>query len=119
MAYSIEMNVSDTIMGTAKVDYNTFCEGNQISATPNFGYHFVQWSDGNTDAIRTLELTQDTILTAEFTQSFSGPCGDNLYWSYDEDTKTISITGSGEMYDYTKSTQPWLLFRRNQRGYHI
>ena len=23
----------------------------------------------------------------------------------------ISITGSGEMYDYTKSTQPWLLFK--------
>ena len=109
--YSIEVYVNDTIMGSAKVDYNTFCEGNQISATPNIGYHFVQWSDGNTDAIRTLELTQDTILTAEFAQSFSGKCGDNLYWSYDETAKTISITGSGEMYDYTKSTQPWLLFK--------
>ena len=98
-------------MGTANVDYNTFCEGNQISAKPNFGYHFVQWSDGNTDAIRTLELTQDTILTAEFAQSFFGQCGDNLYWSYDEKAKTISITGSGKMYDYTATTQPWLLFK--------
>ena len=111
LAYSIEVNVNDTIMGTAKVDYNTFCEGNQISATPNFGYHFVQWSDGNTDTIRTLVLTQDTILTAEFAQSFSGQCGDNLYWSYDETTKTVSITGSGKMYDYTADTQPWLLFK--------
>ena len=98
-------------MGTANVDYNTFCEGNQISATPNVGYHFVQWSDGNTDAIRTLELTQDTILTAEFAQPFSGQCGDDLYWSYDETAKTISITGSGKMYDYTATTQPWLLFK--------
>ena len=64
--YSIEVDVSDSIMGTAKVNYNTFCEGNQISATPNFGYHFVQWSDGATDNPRTLVLTQDTILTAEF-----------------------------------------------------
>ena len=111
LAYSIELNVNDTIMGSAKVDYNTFCEGNQISATPNVGYHFVQWSDGNTDAIRTLELTQDTILTAEFAQSFFGQCGDNLYWSYDETAKTISITGSGKMYDYTATTQPWLLFK--------
>ena len=111
LEYSIEVDVNDTIMGTTKVDYNTFCEGNQISATPNIGYHFVQWSDGNTDAIRTLELTQDTILTAEFAQSFFGQCGDNLYWSYDETAKTISITGSGEMYDYTASTQPWLLFK--------
>ena len=111
LEYSIEVYVNDTIMGSAKVDYNTFCEGNQISATPNVGYHFVQWSDGNTDAIRTLELTQDTILIAEFAQSFSGQCGDDLYWNYDEIAKTISITGSGKMYDYTASTQPWLLFK--------
>ena len=52
-------------MGTAKVDINSAC-GNQISATPNFGYHLVQWSDGNTDNPRSLVLTQDTILTAEF-----------------------------------------------------
>ena len=111
LEYSIEVYVNDTIMGTANVDYNTFCEGNQISATPNIGYHFVQWSDGNTDTIRTLELTQDTILTAEFAQSFSGQCGDDLYWNYDETAKTISITGSGKMYDFTATTQPWLLFK--------
>ena len=98
-------------MGTAKVDYNTFCEGAQISATPNIGYHFVQWNDGNTDNPRTLILTQDTTLTAEFAQTVSGQCGDNLYWNYDETTKTISITSSGKMYDYTADTQPWLLFK--------
>ena len=105
--YSIEVYVNDTIMGTAKVNYNTFCEGNQISASPNFGYHFVQWSDGNTDAIRTLELTQDTTLTAEFAQSFSGQCGDSLYWEL-VDT-TLHITGKGEMYDYKSNTAPWKL----------
>ena len=108
--YSIEVNVNNTIMGSAKVDWNRACD-TQISATPNFGYHFVQWSDGNTDAIRTLELTQDTILTAEFAQSFFGQCGDNLYWNYDTITQTISITGSGEMYNYIAATQPWLLFK--------
>ena len=179
--YSIEVNVDDNIMGTAKVNYNTLCEGAQISATPNFGYHFVQWNDGNTtnprqvqvtenktytaefekntysislscnndqgqvegptsaeylDEVtisatancgyhfvrwldgntanpRTFTLTQDTAFTAEFAQSFSGQCGDNLYWSYDETTKTISITGSGKMYDYTVNTQPWILFKED------
>jgi hypothetical protein len=82
-----------------------------ITATPIYGYHFVQWSDGNTDNPRALVLTQDTTFTAEFVQLFSGQCGDNLYWAYDEDSKKISITGSGDMYDYTKSTQPWLLFQ--------
>ena len=105
--YSIEVYVNDTIMGSAKVDYNTFCEGNQISATPNIGCYFVQWSDGNTDLIRTLELTQDTILTAEFAQSFSGQCGNSLYWELIE--TTLHIIGSGEMYNYTSDTVPWEL----------
>ena len=82
-----------------------------LTAEPNYGYHFLQWSDGNTDNPRTLTLTQDTVLTAEFAQSFSGQCGDNLYWNYDTITQTISITGSGEMYNYTAATQPWLLFK--------
>ena len=105
--YSIEVYVNDTVMGTAKVNYNTFCEGNKISATPNFGYYFVQWSDGNTENPRTLELTQDSTLTAEFAQSFSGQCGDSLYWEL-VDT-TLYITGKGEMYDYKSNTIPWKL----------
>ena len=108
--YAIQVSTSNSQMGTAIVDYNS-CAGAHISATANIGYHFVQWSDGNTDNPRVLELTQDTILTAEFAQSFSGQCGDNLYWSYDETTKTVSIIGSGKMYDYTADTQPWLLFK--------
>ena len=96
--------------GYAYMLKNTLCEA-QIEAIANRGYKFVQWSDGNADNPRTLELTQDTILTAEFAVSYSGQCGDNLYWAYDEDCKKISITGSGDMYDYTKSTQPWYLFQ--------
>ena len=36
-------------------------------------------------------------------------CGDNLTWSYDTDTKALTIEGSGEMYDYDvwSSNQPW------------
>ena len=108
--YSIEVNVNDATMGTAKVDWNRACD-TQISASPNIGYHFVRWEDGNTKNPRTLVLTQDTVLTAEFAQTFSGQCGDNLYWDYDKTNQTISITGSGDMYDYTADTQPWLLFK--------
>ena len=104
--YSIEVDVNNNIMGTAKVDINSAC-GAQISATPNFGYHFVQWSDGVTDNPRTLILTQDTTFTAEFAQTFSGQCGDNLYWELIE--TTLHITGSGTMYNYTSDTAPWKL----------
>ena len=37
-----------------------------IKATPKYRYHFVRWSDGNTDNPRTIIVTQDTTLTAEF-----------------------------------------------------
>ena len=105
--YSIMVDVNDTIMGSATVDNNTFCEGAHISALPNFGYHFVQWSDGNTNNPYTLMLTQDTTLTAEFAQSFSGQCGDSLYWEFSDNT--LHITGSGKMYDYNPDTAPWKL----------
>ncbi len=40
----------------------------------------------------------------------NGVCGDNLSWSYDESTKTLTITGTGAMYDYTATTRPWEAF---------
>ena len=81
----------------------------EISAYPNVGYHFTQWSDGNTDNPREIVLTCDTTFTAEFAQTFSGKCGDNLYWKYEGHTLTIS--GTGNMYDYNENDMPWLLFR--------
>ena len=75
-----------------------------LIAEPNYGYHFVRWADGNTDNPRHFILTQDTTFSAEFAQTFSGQCGDNLYWSYQNNTLTIS--GFGGMYD----NRPWGLF---------
>ena len=109
--YAISLSCNEEQGSVEGVTSAEYLDTVTISATPNIGYHFVQWSDGVTDNPRTLELTQDTTFSAEFAQSFSGQCGDNLYWSYNETAKTISITGSGEMYDYTASTQPWLLFK--------
>ena len=107
--YSLSIASSNEDWGTVE---EPTCEGGIIiTATPKIGYQFVTWSDGNTDNPRKLELTQDTTLVAEFAQAFSGQCGDNLYWSYDESDKTISISGSGDMYDYTSTTQPWILFK--------
>ena len=42
----------------------------------------------------------------------SGQCGDDLYWSFDEETGTLTITGSGEMSNYSSfSNQPLTSFR--------
>ena len=39
----------------------------------------------------------------------SGACGENLTWTYDEATATLTISGTGEMEDYDKYA-PWFLF---------
>ena len=81
-----------------------------VSAIPeNEHRHFVRWSDGNTDNPREIVLTCDTTFTAEFAQTFSGQCGYDLYWKYEGHTLTIS--GTGNMYDYNENDMPWFLFR--------
>ena len=73
-----------------------------ITATPNAGFHFVEWSDGNGDATRELYLQSDTTLFATFAPGeYGGKCGENLYWTYGDNT--ITITGSGDMDLYAYS----------------
>ena len=44
-------------------------------------------------------------ITASATET-TGTCGDNLTWSYDDTTCTLTISGEGDMYDYEADTDP-------------
>ena len=47
---------------------------------------------------------------AEFwdtTKVTSGTCGDNAYWNFDKNSGTLTISGTGAIYDYTGNDQPW------------
>ena len=80
-----------------------------VSAIPeNEHRHFVRWTDGNTDNPRLVTVTKDTTLTAEFAHTYSGQCGENLYWRYQNTELTISGTGAMDNY---KDNVPWILFR--------
>ena len=65
--HTVTLSVNDTTMGTVSGagDYN---EGSMatIEATPNPGFLFVQWSDGDTLAIRTVKVDFDMSFTAYF-----------------------------------------------------
>ena len=37
----------------------------------------------------------------------TGQCGDNVYWSFEESTGTLTISGEGEMYDYGWEGSPF------------
>jgi len=42
-------------------------------------------------------------------QLSAGQCGDSAYWNYDASTKTLTVTGTGAMYDfgYNENTGEW------------
>ena len=108
--FFLNTNVTDSVAGRVETVSEANCDkGYTIKAVPTVGYEFVQWSDGVTDALRTLDLTQDTTLIAEFRQLFDGKCGDNLYWKHYDDK--IIIHGEGAMYDYAADSVPWYQFR--------
>ena len=108
--YTITAQSTSSIQGYVYAPYQAeYLDQVSLNAYPNVGYHFSQWADGNTDNPRTIVLTRDTTFTAEFAQTFSGQCGYDLYWQYAGHTLTIS--GTGAMYDYNGNDMPWLLFR--------
>ena len=44
--------------------------------------------------------------------SLTGSCGDSVTWSFDPATGTLTLSGTGAMYDYsTTQSQPWHPFR--------
>ena len=49
----------------------------------------------------------------------TGQCGDNVHWSYDEDTATLTIGGEGEMWDFDIDNQPWLTYRNSIRSVFV
>ena len=44
-----------------------------LTATPNEGYEFTGWNDGNTENPRTVTVTSDTVFTAIFTETETAP----------------------------------------------
>ncbi len=39
--------------------------------------------------------------------TYSGTCGDNLTWTYDSSNGCLTISGTGNMYDYNYNNRPW------------
>ncbi len=67
LKYHITGNVNIEGSGSVQLPQNK-CE-DVITASPNYGYHFVRWNDGNTDNPRTIVLASDTSFTAEFAKN--------------------------------------------------
>ena len=93
--YSITKNAEHgTISGNSYAEYLDFVT---LTVTPDYGYHFTQWSDGLKDNPRIFQITKDTTFTAEFAYDRVGTCGKDmaLVWSYDPTNKVLTIGNAG------------------------
>ena len=81
--YVFSVQSTDTTMGMVEILSNPTCSNPQavIHAIPYEGYLFTQWSDGSTDNPRTIILTKDTALFAEFTLKPIIPEVDTIYYN--------------------------------------
>jgi hypothetical protein len=64
----IILQSNDATMGTVDIIQANTCTNDTaiIKATPNTGYRFLQWNDGNRENPRTVIVTQDITYTATF-----------------------------------------------------
>lgn len=47
-----------------------------------------------------IELSNDNTIVVNAESSLNNKCGDNATWSFDKTTGTLTISGTGDMYDY-------------------
>ena len=66
--FPFELNASanDSTLGTVVITTGESCAEGVLTAIPELCYRFVAWNDGNTTNPRTITLTQDTTLIANF-----------------------------------------------------
>ncbi len=79
--------------------------GYSVVLTAGETYHFRAWDFyGDRPETVTVQLTKYVV-------PYEGDCGEDLFWSFDEETKVLTITGTGEMWNYyaiPKFEAPWL-----------
>ena len=101
---NVKANENGTVTGGGTYDYG---EEAIIEAVVNKGYHFVKWSDGNTENPRTIVVTEDLTLTAKFAI--------NQYKVVVESEGNGSVTGSGT---YNHGSEVTIEAVAN-KGYHF
>ncbi|MCQ2327256.1 MAG: leucine-rich repeat protein, partial [Bacteroidales bacterium] len=108
--HSVVLNTNDIVKGSVSGAgvYNYGSVVN-ISAMSNYGYHFVSWSDGNTNSSRNIQVTSDTTITANFIEN------DYNIILYANDTNRGNVYGQGS-YSYTSQV---ILTATAKYGYHF
>ena len=98
LSFDLSVSANDEAYGRVEVETQS-CNVRTLTATPNNGYEFTGWNDGNTENPRTVTITSDTAFTAIFTVESSSSLQEvnaREFASYPNPAKnfvTRSITG--------------------------
>ena len=72
LSFGLSVSANDEAYGRVETD-TLSCAGRTLIATPNEGYRFLSWNDGNTENPRTVTVMSDTAFMAIFTEAVSTP----------------------------------------------
>ena len=88
----VNPSVGGTVTGGGTYDYGTKVT---LTATPSDGYHFVKWSDGDTNPTRTVTVTRSYIYVAVFAQ--------DVYLELDKTSLTFEAAGGTQTVKVTSN----------------
>lgn len=80
LMYSFSVTSGNPSQGTVQIIKQPTCDDAEavVKAHAYHNYHFVRWSDGNTDSLRYIVVIQDTAIQAEFAESSGTEGIDNI-----------------------------------------
>ena len=89
---TVTAGAGGTVSGSGTYNYGATAT---LKATPSAGYHFVKWSDGNTNASRTVTVTGNATYTATFEQDpYLNLDKTNLTFEAAGGTQTVKVTSN-------------------------
>lgn len=104
--------------GRVNKEGGNLCEPVKISAISDYGYHFTQWNDENTENPRYITLTQDTTFAAAFAKNLvvTPTCDSTMGYVY-----CVAWTDSipYEARDYDNLYEYFDVFAEPRYGYHF
>ena len=80
LMYSFSVTSGNPSQGTVQIIKQPTCDDAEavVKANAYHNYHFVRWSDGNTDSLRYIVVIQDTAIQAEFAEGRGTEGIDNI-----------------------------------------
>ena len=80
------------------------------------GYEFAGWdiANGFKNTI-IIDIQEDMVATAQWSKinTDNSKAGDNITWKFNMNTGTLTLTGTGAMYDYNGTDTPWYSIRED------